>query len=78
MDLTPGVTSSSPEYGYIWNNWNSKINHINQYNSRVLSISSKCVNFIDDSYKSNIVKFISSVFFENKMINETIKNVLYD
>ena len=63
---------------YIWNNWNSKINHINQYNSRVLSISSKCVNFIDDSYKSNIVKFISSVFFENKMINETIKNVLYD
>ena len=62
---------------YIWNSWDSKVNHLNKYNCRVLSISSKCVKFIDDSYKSNIVEFIS-VLFENEMINETINNVLYD
>jgi len=35
MDLTPGVTSSSPEYGYIWNNWNNWNNTFNPifYNS---------------------------------------------
>jgi hypothetical protein len=61
---------------YIWNSWDSKINHINKYNCRVLSISSKCVNFIDDYYKSNIKEFIS-VLFKNEMINDTINNVLY-
>ena len=38
---------------YIWNTWDSKINHINQYNCRVLSISGKCINFIDNNYKYN-------------------------
>jgi hypothetical protein len=59
---------------YSWNTWNSKINHINKYNARVLSISSKCVNFINDSYKYNIIEFISTLF-KNEMITETIKNV---
>jgi hypothetical protein len=62
---------------YIWNNWNSKINHINKFNCRVLSISSKCIKFIDNNYKYNIQTFISDLF-KNEMINETIKNILYD
>ena len=61
---------------YIWNNWVSKIKHINRFNCHVLSISSKCINFIDNNYKYNIQTFISDLF-KNEMINETIKNVLY-
>jgi hypothetical protein len=61
----------------VWNSWNSKINHINMYNCRVLSISSKCIDFIDDSYKCDIINYISDLL-KNEMINETIKNVLYN
>ena len=62
---------------YIWNNWDSKINHMNKFNCRVFSISSKCIEFIDNNYKYNIQTFISDLF-KNEMINETIKNILYD
>lgn len=69
------VGPANPEI-YIWNSWQSKIDHLNRYNCRVFSISSKCLYFIDNSYKSKIEEFIS-VLFENEMINETIKNFLY-
>jgi hypothetical protein len=61
---------------YNWNKWENKINHINKYNCRIISISSKCVGVIDDSYKNNIHKFISDIF-KDKMINDTIQNILY-
>jgi hypothetical protein len=60
---------------YTWNNWDSKMNHLNKYKCRVLSISSKCTKFIDNSYKNNIKKFINDVF-KNEMINDTIENML--
>jgi hypothetical protein len=60
-----------------WNSWEYKINKINLYNFRVLSISSKCLHFIDNDYKDKIENFISNIF-KTKLINDTIKNILHN
>jgi len=60
---------------YIWNSWSSKLEHLRKYNCRVLSISSKCTKFIDNSYKDNMKHFINNLF-KNKMINDTIESML--
>jgi hypothetical protein len=60
---------------YIWNSWSSKLEHLRKFNGRVLSISSKCTKFIDNSYKNNIKEFIHHLF-KNKMVTDTIESML--
>lgn len=50
---------------YVWNSWESKYNGL--ATSSVVSISSKCLPFIDKTYKNNIKNYINSIFHDKKM-----------
>lgn len=61
---------------YVWNSWESKIDYFNKYNPSTFSISSKCIQYINDEYKNNIIALLHSLL-ENQEVTNILTSFFY-
>jgi hypothetical protein len=60
---------------YHWNTWEHKKYYLDKKRPSVFSLSSKCVKFIDDTYKAEIMNFYNEMY-NDSVVNDLLKQIL--